>query len=187
MDDGGRIAPGDAGPKREAGDDAEFAGLMARIAAAFDAIDASTAARTAAPQPAAPSGAEDRDDDRIAALEEELEVERSANAQLSDRIERLKERYDATVARVQAETVEARAMLAEAESEMRQLRAVTERLRSTSGDLREACMAGLADTSGVNEAMRSELAALDALRVSDRRELDAVLGELAPLVERESA
>ena len=125
--------------------------------------------------------------ERVAALEDELETERSVNAQLADRIERLKERHDATVARMAAETAEARALLAEAESEMRQLRAVNDRLRAASSGLREACAAGAVDAPKIDEAMRSEIEALCAARAADRRELDALIGELAPLVEREGA
>ena len=185
MDDGGRVAPGEVAAKRGAEDQAEFSALAARIAAAFDAIEAGSAEGAEHH----PAQVEDRPSshDRVVVLEDELEVERSANAQLSDRIERLKERHDATVARMEAETVEARAMLAEVESEMRQLRAVNDRLRATSRELRDACAGGLADTSGLNEAMRSELEAVNALRESERREMDTLIGELAPLVERESA
>ena len=159
---------------------AEFAELATRLGAALTAIQGAAEGR-----PTGEAGADDSA--RIAELEDELETERSVNSQLEDRIQQIKARHEATVARIEAETVEARAMLAEAESELRQLRAANERLRETSRGLRDAFAAGAVEGSTINEAMRLELDTLRGAREADRREMDRLIGELAPLVERESA
>ena len=191
MEDGGGLLRRDgfaaSGPVEGA---AELNGLAARIGAALDAIEAGlrdgSASQDAVSAPV-PQGDQFGLEERIASLEDELETERSANAQLTDRISRLKERQEATVARIEAEKAEARAILAEVEGELQHLRAVNERLRRTTTGLREACARGVTDSSDVNEAMQAELEALIAARASERREMDALIDGLAPLVERESA
>ena len=179
MEDGGIVQRADANEVDRG--TIEFAALAARLTAALDAIE--SAAATAAPAEGDAAALEAR----IAVLEDELETERSVNAQLDDRIAQIRSRHEATLARVEAERVEARAMLAELEGEMRQLRAVNDRLRDTSQGLREACAAGPVDGAAVNEAMRAELEALRNAQASSRREIDSLIGELAPLVEQESA
>ena len=169
------------GPAHAGADAAEFTALASRLGAALEAILA------AAERPAGDQSGRAALEDRIAVLEDELETERSVNSQLEDRIAQVRARHEATVARIEAETAEARAMLAEAEGELRQLRAANERLRETSQGLRDACANGMVEGSQIDAALRSELDALRAARQADRREMDALIGELAPLVERENA
>ena len=185
MEDGGIVSREGA---VEVGDGiAEFAALTARLASALDAIDAG-AVRGGPARVAHPVARDDAEpEERIALLEDELETERSVTAQLDDRIMQIRARHEATVARIEAEAVEARATLAEVESEMRQLRAVNDRLRETSRRLRDACAKGVVDAEAVNEAMRAEIDSLREARTADRREIDGLIAELSPLVERESA
>ena len=190
MDDGGNGREmGGMAVRSDRDGIAEFAGLATRINAALDAMQAGLArghdvATESGPDPVAEDFGSS---EQVAALEDELETERSANAQLTDRVERLKDRYEATIARVEAEKAEARAVLAEVEGELRQLRAVNDRLRRTSNELRAACANGAVAASDVNEAMRSELDSLLATRASEKREMEALIGDLTPLVERENA
>lgn len=128
----------------------------------------------------------DSEDGETAALQSALEDERTANAQLNERVLALKEKQDSTIAALEAE-VEALKLRADAaELAVSKLTATNDALRGNNTALREANEAGNAEPHLINKAMQEELEALRASRAADRVEMDAILAELKEIVEGEA-
>lgn len=144
--------------------------LESRISAALDRV-ARASERLVATAPES-----DIDPDMVARLKEALEAEKTANAQLEERVRAIRERQDA-----QVEAVGERA--GQAEAEIARLRHVIENLRKNNQALRDAAADGMVDPSLINSALLSELEALRALRESDRAELDGIIAELSPIAQ----
>lgn len=152
--------------------------LQARITVALDRIGQGLEALE---RPAAETAAEDNSGE-IARLTAELEEERTANAQLEERVRAIKEKQDSAVETLSTEVDRLRGLLEEEEAAVSRLGRVNAELRANNAALREAMTAGLAEPHLVNKAMMAELEALRAAQGADRADLDAVLGELGPLI-----
>ncbi len=153
----------------------DLAELERRISAALDRIGQGVEVLSAAaPDP--------EQEGRVAELEAALEEERLANAQLEERVKAIKERQDTTVETLNEEVSRLRDLLAEEEIAVGRLREMNGALRDNNEALRAAISAGVAEPHLVNKSMMAELEALRAAQTADRAELDAVLGELGPLV-----
>lgn len=148
--------------------------LQGRVAAALDRIGRGLEGL------AAPVAAED--DAETVRLREALDEERMASAQLEERVRAIKEKQDSTVERLTGEVERLRALLEAEEAAMTKLKRVNAELRANNAALREAIAEAVAEPHLVNKSMMTELEALRAVQAADRAELDAVLGELAPLV-----
>lgn len=122
------------------------------------------------------------DDGRIADLEAKLDEERTANAQLEERIKVLKER-EGGAQEVYAAIEAAKSKLVRYEKDLNRLREVNAELRDVNGKLRAAMENGVADAEMINRAMAAELDALRAVRDADATEVDAVLDALKPILE----
>lgn len=165
-------------------DMSDLAELERRITAALDRIGQGLETL------AAPAATSLEDSDKVIGLEAALEDERTANAQLEERVKAIKERQDSTVDTLAEEVERMRELLEEEEGASARLRKMNDELRSNNDALRAAISANVAEPHLVNKSMMAELEALRAAQAADRAELDAVLGELGPLVdamEKESA
>ena len=118
----------------------------------------------------------------IARLTAALDEERTANAQLEERVRTIKAKQDGTVEVLAGEVERLRGLLATEEQAVARLARVNAELRSNNGALREAIQRGVAEPHLVNKSMMAELEALRAAQGADRAELDAVLGEIEALV-----
>lgn len=147
--------------------------LEGRIASALERVGRGVEALGKVPE------APPVDEELVARLRESLEAEKTANAQLEERVRAIRARQDE-----QVEAVNARADAAEAEVE--RLRAVNAQLREANAALRAANAEGLGDAEAINAGMVAELDALRALRDSDRAELDSLISELEPLAGEEA-
>lgn len=126
-------------------------------------------------------------------LTQELEDERLANAQLTERVKTLKQRLEAETAAIQTKLDAAEAKLAQndqAEAKMRDLDVELQRVRRANAQLSDACAAlreanaeGVGDPHLINKAMMAELDALRAARKAETAEADAILQALSPLVQ----
>lgn len=124
---------------------------------------------------------------------QELEEERLANAQLTERVKSLKARLDSETADIQAKLDAAEKKLAQtekAEARMRDLDVELQRVRRANAQLSDACAAlreanaeGVGDPHLINKAMMAELDALRAARKAETAEADAILQALSPLVQ----
>ena len=152
-----------------------------RISAALDRI------RRAAERVPASAPAEAGSTGDEAALRVQLDEERTANAQLEERVRALKERQDTKVADLEARAEAAKTRLAGMDRELQRLRQVNAELRNINDQLRKAMAEGVAEPHLVNKAMLAELEALRATQAADAAEMDAILGELAPIIEKEAS
>lgn len=121
--------------------------------------------------------------DEFDALQEALEAERNANAQLEERVLAIKEKQDKVVERLENEVERLRADIARTSRELTAFREVNARLRDNNAALRRANAGGEGDAALIALGAETELEALRLQRQTDRAELDLVLSELKPLVE----
>lgn len=154
----------------------DISDLQGRITAALDRIGAGLEALEKAPGAGEDSAAE------AAQLREALDEERTANAQLEERVRTIKEKQDGTVQVLASEVERLQGLLALEEETVARLSRVNADLRANNTALREAIARGVAEPHLVNKSMMVELEALRTAQAADRAELDAVLGELNALV-----
>ncbi len=150
--------------------------LESRISAAFDRIDKALAGLASAQTATSDSG-------EVAALQEQLEAERTANQQLEQRVLAIKEKQETIETRLKGEVEKLREQLEQREATVQKIKKVNHRLRENNRALREANRQAVGNPELINDAMGAELDALRLSREEDRAELDAILGELKPLVE----
>jgi len=117
-----------------------------------------------------------------AALETALEEERTANAQLAERLRQLRSRSEARIAALGQDMDRARVQLAEMDAALQALRTTSGDLRDQVAGLRAAVTMGVAEPELINRALLAEVEALAALSAADRAEVDAIVAELKPLV-----
>ena len=157
--------------------------IEARISAALARIREGGEAAPAAPAPVADVA---EDSEAVADLQARLDDERTANAQLEERVKVLKERQDGKLAELEASVEASRTRAARMDRELQRLRQVNAELRDNNSQLREALTAGVSEPHLVNKAMLAELDALRATRAADAAEMDAILEELTPIIEKEA-
>lgn len=116
-------------------------------------------------------------------LTQALEEERTATAQLEQRVKALREKLDEKVSALEAALDEAREAVTAMDTELQQLRDVNDQLRESNVALRDANAAGLADADLINAAMMAELDALRATRAADAAEMGAVLTQLDAILD----
>ena len=159
----------------------ELSQLETRISEALSRIRQGVAG-LAAPQDTPSEAAAPEE---VEALTARLDEERTANAQLEERVKLLKERQDGKLAELESNVEAARTRAARMDRELQRLRQVNAELRDINGQLREAVAEGVSEPHLVNKAMLAELEALRATRASDAAEMDAIIAELTPIIERE--
>ncbi len=126
-------------------------------------------------------------------LSQELEEERLANAQLTERVKALKSRLETETADIKAKLDAAEAgtaKMADVEARMGKLDMELQRVRRSNTQLSDACAAlraaneeGVGEPHLINKAMLAELDALRAARSADVAEADAILDALTPLLD----
>ena len=118
-----------------------------------------------------------------AGLQAALDEERSANAQLVERVKALKERQDTKIAELEARVAAQADQMANLDGELQRLRTSNADMRELNAQLRSAASDGSADPEMINRALVAEIDALKAQRSADASEVDAILNELKPLIE----
>tara|TARA_R110000796_G_scaffold60854_20_gene140891 strand:- start:177 stop:677 length:501 start_codon:yes stop_codon:yes gene_type:complete len=130
--------------------------------------------------------------DDVPDLSQELEAERQANAQLTERVKNLNDRLESEKSDLQTRLSDAEAKLAKvsvAEIQMAKLDMELQQVRRANTQLAEACAAlrdanaeGVGDATLINQSVVAELDALHAARSADVAEANAILSVLTPLV-----
>ena len=115
-------------------------------------------------------------------LEQALEDERTANAQLEERVRALKAKSEADLGAMRAELEETLTRISQLDTELQRLRQANKQLTDACAALRDANDEGVGDPHLVNKAMLAELDGLRAARASDVAESSAIIAALAPLV-----
>lgn len=121
-----------------------------------------------------------------AALQAQLQDERTANAQLVERVKVLKERQDTKITELEGRVSAQSDQMARLDGELQRLRASNAELRALSAQLRSAAADGSAEADLINRALVAEVDALQAQRSADAAEVDAILDHLKPLIEEAS-
>ncbi|MEM9709128.1 MAG: hypothetical protein AAF871_10075 [Pseudomonadota bacterium] len=123
-------------------------------------------------------------------LADALEAERTANAQLEERVRAIKEKQETTVTALEGsvETLEAevaslKEALADRDAGLQRMRRVNGELRQSNSALREANASGLADAHLVNTAMMAELEALRAEDTTRAAEMDEIAALIEPILQ----
>lgn len=152
--------------------------LQSRITAAMDRIGQGLDGLSGAPDAG--------DAGEMEALAQQIEDEKLANAQLQERVRRLKQKLKDS--RINLSThIEAQNVAAEKlDAELGRLRKANGQLRESNQALREANEAGVADPHLINKAMLTELDSLRAVRAADAAETQAIITTLGPLIDSAS-
>lgn len=145
--------------------------LQRRITAAMDRVAAGMDKLGAAK----PSGSD-------ADLSQALEDERTANAQLTERVRALKTKSDTETASLRTQVEEMDARMAQLDIELQRVRRANAQLTEACATLRDANEEGVGDAHLINKAMLAELEGLRAARAADVAEATAILSALTPLV-----
>jgi DNA repair exonuclease SbcCD ATPase subunit len=161
---------------------ADVVELERRITAALDRIGGSLE-RLPGELPTAPPAGDPEELDR---LREALEAEKVVSAQLEERIKAVHTKTQAQITALEDRIADLAARSRDAEAETQSLRKTNQQLRQSLESLRAAQANGVTEPHLINQAMVSELEGLRAARDGDRAELDAILGELKPLLEERS-
>lgn len=144
--------------------------LQSRLTAAMDRIAVGVeAAKSKPPEP---------DAQTVQALEDE----RTANAQLRERVYALKTKADEELGSLRKQVEDSTSRIAALDLELQRLRTANQQLTDASAALREANAEGVGDADLINSALQAELEGLQAARASDVAEADAILAALTPLV-----
>lgn len=150
--------------------------LQRRITNALDQV-AYGLDKLSAPAPAGP------DEETLAALEEE----RTANAQLQERVRALRKKSESDAASMATRLEEVAAQAAQLDVELQRLRRANDQLSEACLALREANTEGVGEPHLINKAMLAELEGLRAARATDVAEASAILATLQPLVDAAGA
>lgn len=152
-----------------------------RIRQGFDAMDGRLSA-----QPEIDPG-------EVEALKAALENERTANAQLEDRVQAIRDMQDSKLKTLEdtlaSQNVEVGAMrnaLGKLDEDLDRLRQANDALHENNEALRAALNGSVADAELINTALLTEIASLKAARAADRSEVEAVLAALAPLADAQT-
>ena len=152
--------------------------LQGRITAALDRIGQGMEALDSAPMV---------DEGEVEALRTALEEEKLANAQLEERLKKIKASHAEELAAAQAAATTQPAdveRMAALDSELQRLRKANQQLRESNAALREANEAGVGEPHLINSAMLAELEGLRAARAADVAEASAIMDQLVPLLEK---
>ena len=145
--------------------------LQRRISAAMDRV--AQGVENISKTPAGP------DPEMVQALEDE----RTANAQLNERIKTLKSRSDAELAAAKAALDESRSRMAQLDLDLQRLRQANRQLQDACAALVDANKEGVGEPHLINRALMAELESLRASRAADVAETGAILAALTPLLD----
>ena len=166
--------------------------LQHRITAALDRVAQGVAKleeRAAQAVPAAPSEP-GIDPAEVARLQDALDEEKLANAQLEERVRKLHETHrkelEAAKAAAAAASGPAAPMVdvSALDLDLQRLRQSNEMLRATNEELRRALSENVGEPHLINKAMLAELEGLRAARSVEAAEARAIIASLTPLLHR---
>lgn len=146
--------------------------LQRRITAAMDQV-AFGLDKLGAVTPAAPDAETLR----------QLEDERTAYAQLQERVRGLRTKSEAELATLRALVDEGDARMAQLDIELQRVRRANAQLSDACAALRTANSEGVGDPHLINHALLAELEALRAVRAADVAEASVIMASLQPLID----
>ena len=114
----------------------------------------------------------------------ELAEEQSTNAQLEQRVRRLRERQQGFLTKLEADIGKQQSAMRKLDEDLQKLRLANEQLRQSNHALRTANEAGVADAELINKAMMEEIVTLHAARSADQSEAQVVITSLNVLLQK---
>lgn len=163
--------------------------LQGRITAAMERIGVGVTALSEQ------SGTGQGEAEKVDALTMALDEEKLANAQLQERLGKLKSKHADEIDALRREldkSAELDALRADSEAQsvamarldmdVQRLRLANDQLRESNSALRQANEQGVGEPHLINKAMLAELEGLRAARATDAAEASAVLAKLEPLL-----
>ncbi|MEP1198014.1 hypothetical protein [Tateyamaria sp.] len=150
----------------------EIDALQQRLAAAMDRIAAGASALGAA------------HGGNTAELQAALDDEKTANAQLTERVRKMSDRQEEALAEARAAAEATQTRVAAMDLELQRLRKANDQLRESNAALRTANQEGVGEPHLINKAMMAELEGLRAARAADVAEASSILGALGPLLDQ---
>jgi chromosome segregation ATPase len=117
----------------------------------------------------------------------QLEDERTANAQLQERVRSLRTRTDTEIAALRATLDGSDVRMAQLDVELQRVRRANAQLVEACAALRDANAEGVGDPHLINTAVLAELEAMRAARAADVAEASVILASLQPLVDAAAA
>jgi hypothetical protein len=118
----------------------------------------------------------------IDVLKAELEAERLANAQLTERVRAIKEKQETMVVALEKKVARLTQQLEANGTELQHQRQLNVDLTAINRKLSEAARTGLIDAETLNQSMETELAALRVARSAEMAEVEEIMAELRPLI-----
>lgn len=153
--------------------------LERRISAALERIGAGLdllgQGAGAAPAAAADAG-------ELTSLREALDAERTANAQLTERVRAIREKQETMVEALEKKVVRLTEQLNAAGLELQRQKQLNTELTEANRALSDAAQEGVAEPHLINRSMMTELEALRIARAAEMAEMEEILSELKPLI-----
>lgn len=149
--------------------------IETRLSRALDRIAAAAGKLAAPPAPVLEA-------DDTTSLRAELEAERAKTAQLTERVNAVRQRQDSSVASMERRLARMTEQLDLQSLEMLRLKKANSKLIEANRQLREGVEAQVIEPSTINRSLVAELEALRAERAAELAEMEDVLGELKPLM-----
>jgi len=155
----------------------DIADFESRIAAALGRINAGLDSMAA-------SGAVDADKETgdLDKLNEALEAEKMANAQLEERVSAIKDKQETTIKEMEERIRSLDEKVAELDIQASNLKQVNQQLEATNEELRIAGEKNVGEADLLNKTMQDELETLRATRKADLAELETIMSELKPMI-----
>jgi predicted nucleic acid-binding Zn-ribbon protein len=116
----------------------------------------------------------------------QLEDERTANAQLQERVRSLRTKSEGELAALRSHVEEGEARMAQLDIELQRVRRANAQLTDACAALRDANTEGVGEPHLINKAMLAELEGLRAARAADVAETSTILASLQPLIDAAS-
>ncbi|MDH3264938.1 MAG: hypothetical protein OEM24_13190 [Paracoccaceae bacterium] len=149
-------------------------------------LEAQKAAAAEAETQRAAREAEGGEGEEAERLRTALAAEKSANADLTERVRAIRERQEQMVEGLEKRVVRLQQRVTQQDAELGRLKHANHALRANAEAIRKAVADGPVGSEMLNAAMEAELEATRAAQAADRSELDAILAELRPLIEEKA-
>ncbi|WP_347313264.1 hypothetical protein [Defluviimonas sp. SAOS-178_SWC] len=145
---------------------------LGRIGAGLDLLDQGAGAAPVA----------STDDNELASMREALDAERTANAQLTERVRAIREKQETMVEALEKKVGRLTEQLNATGLELQRQKELNTELTEANRALSEAAQEGVAEPHLINRTMMTELEALRAARAAQVAEMEEILSELKPLI-----
>ncbi len=153
--------------------------LERRISAALERIGAGLDMLDEGGEAAPAAGA---DDAELESLREALDAERTANAQLTERVRAIRDKQETMVEALEKKVARLTEQLNAVGLEVQRQKRLNADLTEANRALSEAAQEGVAEPHLINRSMMTELEALRAARAAEMAEMEEILSELKPLI-----